>query len=160
MPAHPWSRIVAHETEGFLRRRITSLDKTYTQCFMQNRQFIDQGDVHVSKHILQHLSRLRNGWTTNGHNFRLENRRVERRAQPRGLFIHAAYNLRNAPDAKRSIPVVDSLRRIDKCKVLSSILTATSEEWPENLPSSARVAGALDNYQLVIGYLARKALGD
>src|SRR5205807_7769306 len=127
------------------------LGNRYPHSFVQNRQFISQGDVHVSKHILQPLSRLRNGWTTNGHNLRLENRRVERRAQPRGLFIHAAYNLRNTPDTKRSIPVVDSLRRIDQCKDLSSSLTARFEEWPKNLLSSARVAGVLDNYQLVIG---------
>src|SRR5437660_1437045 len=151
MTAHPWSRIVRHETERFRSRRINSLDKIYTQYFMQDRKLIDQSNVHVSKHILQHLSRLCYGWTTNGHNLRLENRRVERRTQPRRLFIHAAYNLRNTPHAKRSIPVIDSLRRIDKGKVLSSSLTATFDEWPKNLLSGARVAGALNNYQLVIG---------
>src|SRR5437879_13172033 len=106
MPAHPWSRIVAHETEGFRRRRINSLDKIYTQCFMQNRQSIDQGDVHLSKHILQHLSRLRNGWTTNGHNLRLENRRVERRAQPRALSVHSGYNVRATRAAKPTLPLL------------------------------------------------------
>src|SRR5207253_11105038 len=160
MPAHSWSRIVCHEAEGFRRRRVDSLDKINAQCFMQYRQLIDQGDVHISKHILQHLSRLRNGRTANSYNLRLKNRSVKRGTQPRGLLVHTTYNLRNTPHTKRSIPIIDPLRRIDKCKVPSSSLPTTFEERPKNLLSSPRVAGALDNYQLVIGELASKAFGD
>src|SRR5207253_7924946 len=160
MPAHSWSRIVCHETEGFRRRRINSLDKINAQCFMQDRQLIDQGDVHVSKHILQHLSRLGNGRTTNSYNLRLENRSVKRGTQPRGLLIHTTYNLRNTPHTKRSIPIIDPLRRIDQREVPSSSIPTTFEERPKNLLSSARIASALNNYQLVIVKLASKAPGD
>src|SRR5467141_4843317 len=97
MATHPWSRIVRHEAEGFSRGRIDSLDEIYSQFFMQHGQLVDQCYVHVSKHVLQHLSRLGDRRATDRHNLGLKNRAVESCTKPRRLPLHPTNDLWNAP---------------------------------------------------------------
>src|SRR5712664_1689094 len=125
MATNPGSRVVCHEAEGFGRGRIDSLDKINSKFFMQYRQLVDQCYVHVSKHILQHLRRLRDRRTTDRHNLGLKNRAVERCPKPRRLPFHATNNLWNAPHTERRISVIDPLGRVDQPKVLSSSPSAT-----------------------------------
>ena len=158
MPADPGPGIMSYETERLRRRRIDRLDKIYTQRFVQNRQLVDQRDVHISKHVLKHLSRLRNRRTTDRHNLRLKNRAVEVCAKPRRLRVHATDNLRNTLHTERSVPIINPLRRIDQSEIGSSFLSSPLKQRPKNLPSSPRIARALNNNQLVIGQPASQAL--
>src|SRR5207245_7863139 len=70
------------------------------------------------------------------------------------------HNLRNAPYTKRSITIINPLRRIDQRKIESRSFPLTLKQRPKNVLSRTRITRTLHNDQLVIVQLTSKTPGD